>query len=164
MQQRSIFVTVVGWVFAGLAILGLVNCLMFLFMPMDKLAAQLPQPPDGAQADPALFINVMRGVFFFIFVVLTWVLLSAVGLIMRKPWARVSMIVLLVIGILWNLLYVLIGVTGGPAGMGAMLQGMGGTLAVMGLIFIAVFVGVIQMLRTDKVRREFLSKGSAPKS
>ncbi|HEY3858562.1 MAG TPA: hypothetical protein VGM47_02995 [Gammaproteobacteria bacterium] len=158
MQQRSIFITVVGWVFAGLAILGLVNCLMFLFMPLDKLAAELPQPPGGTQVDPALFINVMRGVFLVIFAVLAWVLLSAIGLIMRKPWARVSMMVLLGIGIAWNLLYVIIGVTGGPAGMGAMLQGMGGTLAVMGLIFIAVFAGAIQMLRSEKVRREFQPK------
>src|ERR1700733_1602155 len=101
MPQRSKVITVIGYLFIALAGFGLLNCLTFLFMPVDQLMAALPKQPEGAKIDPGLFISVMRGVFFVIFVVLTWVVLSAVGLIMRKPWARISMIVLLGIGIVW---------------------------------------------------------------
>lgn len=155
MSQRSKAITITGWIFIALAGFGLLNCLTLLFMPVDQLMAALPKQPEGAKIDPDLFISVMRGVFFVIFVVLTWVVLSAVGLIMRKPWARISMIVLLVIGIVWNALYVLLGVTGGPAGMGAMLQGMGGVLAVMGAVFIVAFAWVIRLLRSEKIKQEF---------
>src|ERR1700685_3490577 len=158
MSQRSVVVTIVGWVFIALAGFGLLNCLAFLFMPVDQLMAQLPKQPEGAKIDPDLFISVMRGVFLFIFAVLAWVMLSATNLLMRKPWARISMIVLLVIGIAWNALYVLVGVTGGPAGMGGMMQGMGSVLAVMGLIFIGFFAWAIQLLRSEKIRREFQAK------
>jgi hypothetical protein len=163
MSQRSRVVTVVGWIFIALAGFGLLNCLMFLFMPVDQLMAQLPKPPDDAKLDPDLFASVMRGVFLFIFGVLAWVMLSAIGLIMRKPWARISMIVLAGIGIVWNALYVLVGVTGGSAGMGAMLQGMGSAIAVMGLVFIGLFAWVIHLLRSEKVRQEFVAKsGTTP--
>ena len=161
MSQRSKAVTVVGWVFIALAGFGLLNCLTFLFMPMDQLMAAMPKQPEGAKIDPDLFISVMRGVFFFMFGVLAWAVLSAVGLIMRKPWARISMIVLLAIGIAWNLLYVLMGVTGGPAGMGAMLQGMGGALAVMGAVFIVAFAWVIRLLRSEKIKQEFATSAKS---
>jgi hypothetical protein len=156
MPQRSKAVTIMGYLFIALAGFGLLNCLAFLFMPADQLMTELPKQPDGAKIDPDLFLSVMRGMFFFIFVVLTWVVLSAVGLIMRKPWARISISVLSGIGIVWNALYVLIGVTGGPAGMGAMMKGLGGALVVMGLIFIGFFVWVIRLLRSDKIKQEFL--------
>jgi hypothetical protein len=69
----------------------------------------------------------------------------------------------LCLGIAWNALYVLLGVTGGPAGMGAMMQGMGSVLAVMGLIFIGFFAWAIQLLRSEKIRREFAAKpGTSP--
>jgi hypothetical protein len=161
MPQRSKVITVVGYVFIALAGFGLLNSLTFLFMPVDQLMAALPKQPEGNKIDPDLFISIMRGVFFVIFVVLTWVVLSAVGLIMRKPWARISMIVLLVIGIVWNALYVLLGVTGGPAGMGAMLQGMGGVLAVMGAVFIVAFAWVIRLLRSEKIKQEFAPQPKA---
>ncbi len=160
MSQRSLTVTIIGWVFIALAGFGLLNCLAFLFMPVDQLMAELPKQPEGAKLDPDLFISVMRGVFLFIFAVLAWVMLSAINLLLRKPWARISMIVLLGLGIAWNALYVLMGVTGGPAGMGAIMQGMGGVLAVMGLIFIGFFAWAIQLLRSEKIRREF---AAAPK-
>lgn len=161
MQQRSTFVTVTGWVFLLLAGFGLLNCLALLFMPLDQLTAEVPQQAGGVKIDPDLLSHVMRGVFFVMFGVLAWAVLSAIGLIMRKPWARISMIVLLGLGIVWNLLYVLMGVTGGPAGMGAMMQGMGVALAVIGTLLIVVFASVIYKLTRQKIKQEFAAPPSS---
>ncbi|HEY1773360.1 MAG TPA: hypothetical protein VGH91_09235 [Gammaproteobacteria bacterium] len=155
MQQRSTAVTVIGWIFMALAAFGLLNCLVLLFTPIDQVIAQLPKNADAIKFGPELLGSVMRGVFFFMFAVFAWALLSAVGLVMRKPWARISVILLLGLGIFWNLLYVLIGVSGGPAGMGALMQGLGGALAVMGAILVVIFSSIIYLLTRDKTKREF---------
>ncbi|MFI4921641.1 MAG: hypothetical protein ACHQAZ_08390 [Gammaproteobacteria bacterium] len=156
MQQRSKLVTVVGSIFVILSALGLLQCLLLMFTPSDKLLEQTQLTAGNPQLDPALMASVLHGVFVFMFVLLLWVLLSSVGLVMRKPWARTSMIVLLGVGIAWNLLYVLMGVTGGPAGMGAMMQGMGKVLAVMGLVFIGLFGWALYLLTRPKIKAEFL--------
>jgi hypothetical protein len=155
MSQRSKAVTVVGSIFVILSGLGLLQCLLLMFTPSDKLLAQTQLAAGSPQLDPALMASVLHGVFVFMFVLLLWVLLSSIGLVMRKAWARTSMLVLLGIGVVWNLLYVLMGITGGPAGMGAMMQGMGGALAVMGLIFIGLFGWAIYLLTRAKIKAEF---------
>ena len=162
MQNRSTAVTIVGWIFVVLSGLGLLQCLTILFTPMDQVLKQIQdtEPAGSPPLDPALMGPVMHGIFIFMFVVLLWVLLSSFGVVMRKGWARISMIVLSVLGILWNLIYVLLGITGGPASMGGMMQGMAGMLAVMGAILIAVFAGVIYLLTRQKVKAEFSAKSS----
>src|SRR4051812_32780995 len=112
-MQRSTFVTVVGWIFIIFSGLFMLYCLMFMFTPTEKLLAQFQQqqalqPAGSPAADPAMMVSIMRGMFFFFFVAELWVLLSSVGLVMRKGWARISFIVVLALGIFFSLLYVLI--------------------------------------------------------
>jgi hypothetical protein len=158
MQNRSKLVTIVGSIFVVLSGLGLLQCLLLMFTPSDKLLEQTQLAAGSPQLDPALMASVLHGIFVFMFILLLWVLLSSVGLVMRKPWARTSMLVLLCVGIAWNLLYVLMGITGGPAGMGAVMQGMGGVLAVMGILFIGLFGWTLYLLTRPKIKQEFISQ------
>lgn len=169
-QERSTFVTVVGWIFIVLSGLGTLYSLMFLFTPADKLLAQFQQQqaamPAGSPAvDPQMMMSMMRGMFFFMFVVELWVLLSSIGLVLRKGWARISFIVVLSLGIFFSLLYVLIGLAGRSVGPGAVpgttpemagfMHAMMGAMAVMGAVFAALFAFIIYKLNTAKVKAEF---------
>src|ERR1700739_523772 len=110
MQERSTFVTVVGWIFIVLAALGMLQSLMFLFLPMDKFMAsmQTVQAQQGGPApDPAFMASFMRGMFFFFFILEAWVLLSSIGLVLRKGWARISFIIICSISTFFSAIYVL---------------------------------------------------------
>jgi hypothetical protein len=171
MQQRSTFVTVVGWIFIVFSGLFALYCLMFLFTPTDKLLAQFQQQqalaPTGRPAvDPAMMVSMMRGVSLFFFVVELWVLLSSVGLVMRKGWARISFIVVLAIGIFFSLIYVLIGlagrsipmdqVPGANPQMAGFMHALMAAMAYIGAAFAAFFIFTIYKLCTEKVKQEFL--------
>jgi len=170
-QQRSTFVTVVGWIFIVISGLASLYCLMFLFTPTDKLLAQFQQqqaamPAGSPVVDPQMMLSMMRGMFFFFFVVELWVLLSSIGLVLRKGWARISFIVVLSLGIFLSLIYVLIGVAGRSAPMGQVpggspemagfMHAMMGAMAVMGAVFAALFAFIIYKLNTAKIKAEFM--------
>jgi|SRR6185312_5297869 len=170
MQQRSTFVTVTGWVFVVLSGLAALQFLMILFTPMDKLLAdaqlqaQLMQPAGTPQSDPALMASMLHGVFIFLFCVAAWVLLSGIGLVMRKAWARISFIVILGVGIFFNLIYVLIGLAGRGMGqvpganpaMAGMMHSVMGVMAVMGAVFAVLFAFIIYKLTREKIKQEFM--------
>lgn len=167
MQQRSTFVSVVGWIFIVLSAIGLLQSLFFMFTPMDKLFAQAQQAQAGQPApDPAMMASVMRGMVFFFFVTEVWVLLSSIGLVMRKGWARISFIVVCAMGTFFSLIYVLIGLLGRsvpmdkapnvtPA-MADFTRSIMTVLAVIGVVFTALFIFIIYKLSTQKVIQEFL--------
>lgn len=176
MQQRSTFVTVVGWIFVVLSGLAALQFLLILFTPMDKLLAdaqlqaQQMQPAGAPQADSALMASMLHGVFVFMFCVAVWVLLSGLGLVMRKGWARISFIVILAIGIFFNLIYVLIGLAGrgmpmdqvpgaNPA-MAGMMHSVMGVMAVMGAVFAVLFAFIIYKLTREKIKKEFAAPPS----
>ena len=166
MQQRSTFVTVVGWIFIVLSALGLLQSLLFMFLPFDKLMAGVPQPAGQPTPDPAMMASFMRGLMFFFFVVESWVLLSSIGLVLRKGWARISFIVICAIGACFSSLYLLFGLLlrGMPMGnvpnatpaMEQFMHSMMTLMAVMGGLFAALFIFIIYKLSTQKVIQEFL--------
>ncbi|HEY3644414.1 MAG TPA: hypothetical protein VGM16_03675 [Gammaproteobacteria bacterium] len=170
-QQRSTFVTVVGWIFIVISGLGTLYCLIFMFTPTDKLLAQFQQqqaamPAGSPAADPQMMVSMMRGMFFFFFVVELWVLLSSIGLVLRKGWARISFIVVMAFGIFVSLIYVLIGLAGRSAPMGQVpgstpemagfMHAIMGVMAILGAVFAALFVFIIYKLNTAKVKAEFV--------
>lgn len=177
-MQRSTFVTVTGWIFIVLSGLGALYCLMFLFTPADKIMAQAQQAQQqvaaqsgAAATDAAMIASVARGMFFFIFVVELWVLLSSIGLVLRKGWSRISFIVISVLGILVSLVYVLVGLAGrgtATAGipgatpeMAGYMHSIMGAMAVMGAVFAVLFAFIIYKLNTEKVKQEFLPQPKA---
>jgi len=109
-SERSTFVTAVAWVFitfAGFAtFISLLQALMFIFVfPSDQLTPPRSTHP-GLEAMPSVFRFMMENIH--LFFVLFWslsliTLVSAIGLLRRKNWARLVFVGLMVFGIGWNL-------------------------------------------------------------
>ena len=169
MQQRSTFVTVVGWIFIVFSGLGVLESLVFMFLPFDKFIPKTPPQPGVPAPDPAMMAAVMHGMGIFMFLVISWVLLSSIGLVMRKNWARISFIVILSIGIFFGLIYVLIGALGAvfmpttplpgqPPEMAGMMRGVMTVMAVFGALFAGLYGWIIYMLCREKIRQEFESQ------
>lgn len=166
MENRSTFVTVVGWLFIVFSGLGLLEMFMFAFMPFDKLMMSMPQQKGMPAVAPALYSSVMHGMMLFGVAVTLWVLLSSIGLVMRKNWARISFIVICVLGLIFSLLYLLVGLAG-VAFMGAGMANQTPEMAEFGramvrvmIVFCTVFAAlygfIIYKLSTAKIKQEFL--------
>lgn len=117
---RSTFVSVVAWVFIVFSSFGvlimLLESALFFVMPFDELMAQEAQ--TGQPFSPDIFINIMRGAILFMLVVCLWSLASSIGLLLRKNWGRINFIILMAIGIffqvlglLWSFVFLYIGFT-----------------------------------------------------
>ena len=103
---RSSFVTVVAWIFIVLSgfstLIGALQNLMIRSMPFDQLksalqdstAAQLPGPARAMFAHFQLF-------FLATFLLSLLMLISAVGLLRRRNWARLVFMGLLTLGIVY---------------------------------------------------------------
>ena len=162
MQGRSTFVTAVGWISVVIAALGVLYCLMFLLLPSDQLTnmvkeQQAAMPQGAPMPDAATLVSVMRGVILVMLALLVWVVLSGVGLAKRKPWARVSFVVLMVLGMAVAGLYVLIALAG--SSMPGLAGAAAGRLVAMGLVGAAcavLFAFTLYKLNTAQVKQEFL--------
>ncbi|HET7650248.1 MAG TPA: hypothetical protein VFL15_06080 [Gammaproteobacteria bacterium] len=165
-QQRSIFVTVVAWIFIVFSALALLEFVLFGFIPFSTLfPGQIPAGPN--QPNPALVASFMRGVMLVFGLITAWVLLSSIGLLRRKNWARISFIVILILGIVSSALSVLIGALGAfavrnlpanastPADVQAIMPGMMTFMAVMGVVFIGLYSWILVKLLSARIREEF---------
>lgn len=165
-QQRSIFVTVVAWIFIVFSALALLEFVLFGFIPLNTLfPGQMPAGPN--QPDPALIASFMRGFMLVSALITAWVLLSSIGLLRRKNWARISFIIFMILGIGFSALYVLIGVIGAvafhhlpadahtPPAVQAMMPGMMVFMAIMGLVFVGLYGWILVKLLSAKIREEF---------
>lgn len=106
-SARSNFITVLAWIFIVLAgfitlISILQNIMISAMPPFDKMQAQAG---NSAQKMPA-FLSFMTNhmhLFFLAFLVVSGAtLISAIGLLHRKNWARLTFVAILALGILWN--------------------------------------------------------------
>lgn len=108
-KQQSTFVTVLAWIFIVISGFStfmaiLQNIMLFFFFPRDAFNQQMSaaQFPDEI---PTLFKIMFShfDLFFVGFLVLSSVtFISAIALLKRKNWARIMFIVLMIIGIAWN--------------------------------------------------------------
>lgn len=106
MQQKSVFVDIVGWafiVFAGFGVLAgiLQNLMLHLLFPdgwQDEVATNAVQV--GAGFEIFQYFELIIGV---ALVVAILMLLAAIGLLRRWNWTRLTFIGILCLGILWNL-------------------------------------------------------------
>jgi hypothetical protein len=167
--QRSTFVTVLAWLliaFAGFAtLIGLMqNIMIHTMMPFDRLPADAP----GTEAMPGFFRFMFANVhlFFLSFLVLSAVaLVSAIGLLKRKNWARLVFIGLFGLGILWNiagvvLQQVMMASMPTPAGAPPAFQNAATFMLVFAVLFAAAFSALFGWLMfkllSRRVRAEFL--------
>lgn len=167
MEQRSIFVTVVGWIFIVISAFFLLDSVLFLFIPFDKFMPKTAPQPGMPVPDPALVLAFMHGMFFIMATLAAWVLLSAIGLVMRKNWARISFIVVLVLGLGFCGIYVLFGVMtlafmpaaglpGQPPEMAGLAHSVVRVMTVFSGVLAALYGWILYKLNTDRIKAEFL--------
>lgn len=170
---QSTFVTVLAWLFivgAGFAVLisALQNIMINTMMPI----ADIP-PPSGPDADriPGFFkfmFSNLRLVFFSFFVISVATLVSAIGLLKRRNWARLVFIGLLALGIVWNIAGLVLQQTfmssmgvpaEAPPHIRAEFERTASFMLVFGMVFVlgfsALFGWLIKRLMSTKVRLEF---------
>ncbi len=164
MEQRSTFVTVIAWIFIALSGFMLLQAGVMSVVSLDKFFP----PAAPGQPSPAVLQGFIHVLYLIMAIIAAWVLLSAIGLLLRKNWARISFIVMMIIGVGWNSLYVLIGGFGAvllhaaspnpktPAAVQAMMPAIFGAMAVMGIVFVVAFGWILYKLLSDHVKQEFL--------
>lgn len=108
-RPRSTFVSAVAWVFIVLTgfstlIAVLQNVMVNVMFPSEAFNAAVGAS-SGAQDIPwfATFVLGHMRLFVFGFLIMsTTALISSIGLLKRRNWARVLFIAILILGILWN--------------------------------------------------------------
>lgn len=171
--QRSSFVTTLAWITIVPAALGVVistlqNIFFFTLMPVD----QMPMP-SGLQMDqmPAfvtfMFAH-MRALFVAFWLMTVVSLVSGIGLLRRKEWARLFFIALMGLSIVWNIAGVFIqqsffsaipSMADAPPEFGAQFESMASTMWVVSIAmavgFSAVSVWLIWRLMSAPIKAEF---------
>jgi len=89
MEQRSTFVTVAGWFFIVFSSLFLLESLMFMSMPADKLGAMM-QPVQAVKPGDTLYLSFAHGFFLVFAAVSAWVSSDSCERPYRKVWAGAS--------------------------------------------------------------------------
>jgi hypothetical protein len=112
-RGRSTFVTAVSWIFIALAGFAAVisaaqNVMVnvMLATPEVQSAFRQAQTAPNVPTFAAAVFDHVRLIFFAFFILSTGTLITAVGLLRRKNWARIAFIGLMVFGVLWNVLSV----------------------------------------------------------
>ena len=175
---RSTFVTVLAWVFIGLAgfatlISALQNLMLqWLFLPMmqQAQAAQAPLPPDLPAPMHWMFRHFAW--FFRAFLLISaTTLIASIGLLRRHEWARRLFVGLMgfaiayqLLGLVWQWWFMgsmpgFMQASGAPADMDAVMHGFIRAMQVfstlMALGFCVLFGWIIRRLRSTPVRDEF---------
>jgi hypothetical protein len=107
--NRSSFVTVLAWIFIVLsgfttAISILQNIMVWTMFRQPEIANAMANPPPGAPPFMAAMLGYFPWFFLAFLLVSATTLASSIGLLKRMNWARVVFIVLMFLGIAWNLL------------------------------------------------------------
>jgi hypothetical protein len=107
---RSTFVTVVAWIFiflAGFATLVsiLQNVMVNFMFPGGEIDAAFEQAGSSGRLPGfvSFMLRNMRLVFLFFLLASVATLASSIGLLLRQDWARIAFVLLMVLGVLWNL-------------------------------------------------------------
>lgn len=107
MQQRAVFVNVVGWIFVALSSLGtatslLQNVLYRTTFRSDELTAALQTPPPGVPAPAAFVFAHFQAVLVASLAVSVLTLTSSIGLLRRWDWARRVFVGLMALAVPWE--------------------------------------------------------------
>jgi hypothetical protein len=173
-QPRSSFVTALAWVFIALAGFTTLIAILQNVMIAVMFPADFGGEVRGTSDMPAffrIFFSYPRVFFGAFLVVSAATLISAIGLLRRKNWARLLFIAVMVLGILWNLggFVLMLSMTSsmpavpdsGPPGFrdgfDIMWKVMLAFSIVIGLAFLGLFGWIIKRLMSHEIRREFIA-------
>jgi len=182
MEQKSTFVTVLAWIFIVLSGFGLLilamDAAVFWMFPFEKLMAQnAALHPNQPQLPAALMAALFRWGMVVMLLLQAWVLASAIGLLLRKNWGRISFIVIMVIGLVFNGLYLLvelmavigihfIGKMAAPPGMPPEFQSFMQVFMIMFMVLtiamLVLFGWIVKKLVSEDIRKEFEKPADKP--
>ena len=174
MPEKTPFVTVVAWIFIALATMVLISSLLQTvvfavlsgqgILPMEQLEKQF----RGHEMYPMIQLTFK---YMWLFVALSWVvgivmMVSSIGLLKRRQWARKIFIVLLgllvcyqLAGMVWQGYFtkkfmapIMEQVPGNMAGLMTTMMVLG---IIMGLVFCGLYIWVIIKLMSKKIRAQF---------
>lgn len=101
--SRSTFVTVIAWLsIVGSGFMCLVGSLQNVMI--HTLMTDMPSPPHELEEQSSMahfFMNNMEVFFALILIYSIMLLISSVGLLRRKEWARITFVALLLLSLLW---------------------------------------------------------------
>ena len=178
MTQRSAFVTAVAWIFTALAgfstLIALLQNIMLSVMFSGEEFRAAAREAQAAQDMPAVFrfmFENFRYLFLAFLVLSATTLVSAIGLLLRKNWARLLFIGIMGLGILWNLSSLALPFVMSslipeiPAhappdfqnGFKVMWTIMTVFSVIIGLAIAAVLAWIIKRLVSEEIRREFIA-------
>jgi hypothetical protein len=171
--RRSTFINVLAWLFIVIGgfstFVSILQNIMVRMMFHSDEANQAFRQAESAKEIPAFagFIFNHMDLFFLSFLVVSASsLVSAIALLKRKNWARVVFIVLMALGIVWNIAGVVLQFTmfnnmpefanrGAPPEFQSMMRIMQGATVIMVIAFTALFCWIIKKLVSPQIRAEF---------
>ncbi len=175
--QRSTFVNVLAWIFIVLGgfatFISILQNVMIRVLFHKENVTQALQQAENAKQVPAFAVfmfNHMDQFFLFVLIVSATSFVSAIGLLKRKNWARIVFIVLMALGIVWNLAGLVIQFTvfgsmpemagmGMPPEFGIMMIIMKIASVIVVLAFSALFGWIIRKLASAPIKAEFCRLG-----
>ena len=173
-QQRSTFVNVLAWIFiilAGFATLIslLQNIMISVMFPVEEMNKAFSEPQ--VQQEMPLFAEVifsnLQLVFVIFFAVSSTTFVSAIGLLKRKNWGRIVFMVMMCLGICWNVVALILQnamFTSMPQIPANQMDTQFGTMmTVMKVVTFVIAMGIsylfgwiIYRLSSDKIKAEFI--------
>jgi len=169
--KRSSFINTFAWitiVFSGFSIvIGIMQSMIIMRVIKDIGLKEMSQNiPDDMPPMMAIIFGNMELIIIGTLVLTIITFISAIALLKRKNWARLFFIVLLLVGILWNVIggYMQFDMMGSMMFAGeeipAEMQSIQSTMKiVMGAIIVAILalhIYFIKRLSSDEIKGEFL--------
>ena len=171
-RERSTLVTVVAWIFIVLAgFATLISLLQNIMIQTMFDGSQMDQALQARPADmPAIsfFIASHMRLFFVLFLLMSAVTLAAsVGLLLRRNWARLAFVAIMILAIVWNLGGLLVQAmmipgmldkfaeAPGPPDMQPFLYVMFGVTVLIAVGISVLFAWIAKRLLSPAVRGEF---------
>jgi ABC-type antimicrobial peptide transport system permease subunit len=168
---RSEFVTILAWAFIVLSGFGvamlLLQSVIASQLPFDDIRELFGTDPDAPSPMMQAMILRMPWLFLAPLVPALVALAASIGLLLRRNWARLLFIVLMALGIIWNLggavfgafmFAVMLPMTGAPdmpAGSGMVMTAMTAVSVAVALALCLLFGWLIKRLISPEIRREF---------
>lgn len=172
-SQRSSFVNVLAWIFIVLGgfatFIGILQNIMIRMMFRKEEMIQAMHQAENAKQMPVFanfMFNHMDMFFLFFLIISATSVVSAIALLKRKNWARIVFIVLMSLGIVWNLGGLVMQFTvfssmpemagkGVPPEFEKMMNIMKIASVIMVIVFSVLFGWIIRKLTSTSIKEEF---------
>lgn len=103
MESRSTFVTVLAWIFiVGAGFASLISVIQVIMVSSMFIGDEFRSIPDDAPVMEKFMSGYFHLVVYGFFLLSLFIFVSSIALLKRKNWARLSFIVILSFGVLWQ--------------------------------------------------------------